>query len=134
MVFPTITAAHAALLALMYLGLSIWVIAGRATYTVNHGDGGNPAMLRRMRAHANFAEYVPFTLLLLALLEAHGFPQTPIRALLGTLIVARLMHLVGMREEVFSARQFALRGVGIILNLGVIGTTAVLLMLNAPGF
>ncbi len=36
------------------------------------GDGGDPALLQRIRVHANFVEYVPFALLLLALVEMSG--------------------------------------------------------------
>ncbi|MFT2095263.1 MAPEG family protein [Acidiphilium multivorum] len=72
MTFPTVAAGYGALLALIYLVLSLWVGFGRFGFRVIHGDGGNDRLARRIRAHANFAEYVPLILLLAALLEASG--------------------------------------------------------------
>ena len=54
--------------------------------------GGNPAMLRRMRGHANFAEYVPLILLMMAMLELSKFSIYLLHALGITLFVARLLH------------------------------------------
>ncbi len=39
---------------------------------VGSGDGGNEALIRRMRAHANYGENAPIVLILLALLELAG--------------------------------------------------------------
>ena len=72
MVFPVVTAIAAAVLGLIFAALSGWVIAGRLSTGVLHGDGGEETMNRRMRAHANFIEYVPLILLLVALLECGG--------------------------------------------------------------
>lgn len=69
-----ITTGYAALLALLLLALSMRVVDGRRRFGVNLGDGGNAAMQRRIRAHANFIEYVPLLLILLALLEAAALP------------------------------------------------------------
>ena len=62
----TITLLYAGLLAIWFLVLSIRVIQGRmGPGNPSLGDGGNPVMLRRIRGHANFAEYVPLILLLM---------------------------------------------------------------------
>ncbi len=64
-----ITAFYAALLAVLFLVLSFRVIGVRRGQRVEIGDGGDKELLRRMRVHANFAEYVPLALVLLALAE-----------------------------------------------------------------
>jgi uncharacterized membrane protein YecN with MAPEG domain len=62
-----ITALFAGLLAPLYIVLALRVIGSRRSARVALGDGGDPALTRRMRVHANFAEYAPFTLLLMGL-------------------------------------------------------------------
>lgn len=128
MEFPTVTAGYAGLLALLFAGQSIWVIAGRFKYRVNHGDGGQAGMNRRIRAHANFAEYVPFILLLVGLLEAGGTSHFTLHALLLTLLVARVMHPIGMLVPELSPRQFAFRGTSTMATLGILIIAAILLL------
>lgn len=87
-----ITTGYAALLALLLLVLSMRVVDGRRRFGVNLGDGDNAAMTRRIRAHANFVEYVPLLLILLALLEAAQLPAWLLHAFGTTLLGSRLLH------------------------------------------
>jgi hypothetical protein len=50
---------YAALLAFLFVGLSMRTLRMRRRMRITVGDAGNPGMLRARRAHANFAEYVP---------------------------------------------------------------------------
>lgn len=89
----TITPLYGGLLAIWFLILSIRVVLGRAgPGKPSLGDGGNPEMQRRIRGHANFAEYVPLTLLLIALLEFSGAPHWQLHLLGATLLLGRLLH------------------------------------------
>lgn len=63
---------YAGLLALLFVVLSLRTLLMRRRLRIAVGDGGNPALLRAMRVHANSAEYVPLTLLLIALVESAG--------------------------------------------------------------
>ncbi len=130
MVFPATTAIYAAVLALIYVGLSFWVGAGRGKFGVVHGDGGNAELNRRIRAHANFAEYVPLVLLLAAMLEAGGSQPVTIHWLLGPLTVARLMHPVGMVAREGSAQQYGFRAPGALVTWVVLVAAAVLLLMR----
>jgi uncharacterized membrane protein YecN with MAPEG domain len=87
-----ITMLYAGALALVLLVLSLRVIQARGQTRVYLGDGGNELMIRRMRGQANFVEYVPTALILMALLEHHGAPAWELHALGGLLLVARLLH------------------------------------------
>lgn len=131
MIFPAATALFSALFALLFLGLSGWVIAGRVAGNVLIGDDGREALQRRIRAHANFAEYVPLTLGLIALLEAGGSRPWIVITLLTVLLVARLLHPIGMLAPAGTPRQFACRGGGIIATLSVTGVAAMLLLVRA---
>ncbi|MGE6167040.1 MAPEG family protein, partial [Aeromonas rivipollensis] len=67
-----ITLIYGGLLGLLFLLLSFWVVKRRAQFKVMIGEGEAPEMLSAIRAHGNFAEYVPLTLLLMALCELAG--------------------------------------------------------------
>jgi uncharacterized membrane protein YecN with MAPEG domain len=130
MLFPAITAAYAAVLALLFAALSAWVIAGRVKFRVHHGDGGAAMLNRRIRAHANFSEYVPMILGLVGLLEASGASRAVIHALLLVLLVARIMHPIGMVAPEASARQFAFRAPSVIATIAVLIVSAMLLLIR----
>ena len=131
MQFPALTAFYGAILALIYAVLSLWVIAGRGQFGVLHGDGGQDRMIRRIRSHANFAEYVPLILLLVAFLEAGGAAgAATVRALLLILVVARLMHPVGMMAPVGSVQQYVFRGTSVVATLSALIAAAVLLLVR----
>jgi uncharacterized membrane protein YecN with MAPEG domain len=87
-----ITMLYAGALAVLFMVLSIRVIQTRGATNTNLGDGGNKTMLRRIRGHGNFAEYVPLILILMALLENQGTPAWALHSLGGGLLLGRLSH------------------------------------------
>jgi uncharacterized membrane protein YecN with MAPEG domain len=86
-----ITPIYAGLLALWFFVLSYRVIRLRG-HGASLGDGGDPELLRRIRAHGNFSEYVPFILLMIGMLELGHFPALLLHILGLTLLIARLLH------------------------------------------
>jgi uncharacterized membrane protein YecN with MAPEG domain len=52
-----------------------------------------------IRSHANFAEYVPISLILLAGIEAAGANRTLCLMLAVMLILSRFMHPIGMARK-----------------------------------
>jgi uncharacterized membrane protein YecN with MAPEG domain len=93
---PTITACYLAVLALLYVVLSLQVIRLRRANRAAFGDSGNFALRSAIRAHAHFAEYVPITALMIAMLEMAGASALRVHLLMGALVVARLPHPLGM--------------------------------------
>ena len=71
---PKITLLFASLHALLLLTLVAPISRHRHQHKIGLGDGGDVALARKIRAHANFIEFVPIALLLLALLELSGLP------------------------------------------------------------
>lgn len=69
------TALYAAILGLMQVSLTSYVVFGRWRYGVSLGDGGERDMRRRVRAHGNFTEIVPMSLILLYLAEQSVLSQ-----------------------------------------------------------
>jgi len=114
-----ITALYAGLLALLFLVLSYRTIVYRRGRKVEIGDGGDRELLRRMRVHANFAEYVPFTVVLMGLAEALGLPGLGVHAIGLALLVGRLAHAWGLSQTPH------------ILRLRVIGVAATTLAMLA---
>lgn len=118
-----ITMMYAGALAFVLLALSYRVIQARGESKVYMGDGGNALLLRRMRGHANFAEYVPFALLLMAMLESRGVPAWQMHALGASLLTGRLLHAYTFG---FSTHFMPGRFGGTVLTWGVIGIAGLL--------
>ncbi|KAF1688148.1 hypothetical protein B1992_01660 [Pseudoxanthomonas broegbernensis] len=93
---PRASLAIAALHALLYLALSLSVVLRRRAARVGLGHGGDEVLARRVRAHANFGEYVPLALLLLSLLELSGTAAAGVWGYGLTLLAARLLHAWGL--------------------------------------
>ncbi|WP_310625212.1 MAPEG family protein [Limnohabitans sp.] len=92
------TAVFASILALMFIKLSFNVIGFRRKNKVSLGAGGVDELERAIRAHGNFAEYVPLGLFLIGALELNGAPWELV-AVLGALLVAgRYFHAKGISE------------------------------------
>ena len=87
-----ITAFYAGLLALLFFVLSVRVIGMRRARLISLGDGGDKEMLRRVRAHANCAEYVPIVVLLMALAEGLRTSIYVLHAMGIALLLGRLLH------------------------------------------
>ena len=94
-----VTAICAALLTPIFLILSFRVIALRRAARTALGDGGDPVLLRRMRVHANFAEYVPFAIVLIAFAESLRAPGWLLHALGAVLLVGRIAHAIGVSRS-----------------------------------
>ena len=92
-----ITLIYGGLLGLLFLLLSFWVVRRRAQFKVMIGEGEAPEMLSAIRAHGNFAEYVPLTLLLMALCELAGVGALWLHLGGGLLLVGRILHAIGIQ-------------------------------------
>ncbi len=107
---------YAGILALWFLVLSVKVIGFRRK-GVSLGDGGDPNLLRAIRGHANFAEYVPLVLVMLGFLEVSHFPALLLHGLGIALVVARLLHGYALS---YTEKFFFGRFVGTVLTFLVL--------------
>ncbi len=96
MIHIPITLVTAGLCGLMFILLSLQVVRGRVATKVTMGDGNDPTLRTRIRTHGNFAEYVPLTLLLLALCEVADANRLLLAVCGGLLVLARAAHILGM--------------------------------------
>ncbi|NBW78302.1 MAG: hypothetical protein EBR27_04735 [Betaproteobacteria bacterium] len=91
-----VTSIVASVLTLIFVKLSFAVIGLRRKNKVGLGSGGHEDLERAIRAQGNFAEYVPFGIILIACLELNGAPWWLV-ALPGiALILGRLIHAKGI--------------------------------------
>ncbi len=100
----TITALYASLAGLLLLFLSFRVVRWRRKLSVGLGDGGQESLLRAQRAQANFIEYVPIALILLAAAESQGLARWLLQTSGAILMLARLLHAWGLSQS--SGRSF----------------------------
>jgi uncharacterized membrane protein YecN with MAPEG domain len=124
---PQIVPAYAALLALFFVYLSARVIRVRQTAGMPIGSGGNRLFERRIRVHANFAEYVPLALILLMLMEIRGNAGWYLHLLCLALLVARAAHAWGVSQE---PDDFRFRGLGVMLTFAVLIAAAITLLVG----
>lgn len=128
MQLPSITAAYLGILALLYLVLGLQVSRLRRGHRVLFGDGDNIKLRSAIRAHGNFVEYVPIIVLMVAMLEMSGTPAATVHLLMGELLVARLLHPLGMYVGPRTLQFQICRVGGILLTLLVLLAAAVLLL------
>jgi len=93
-----VTSIIAAVLTIIFVKLSFAVIALRRKNKVGLGSGGHEDLEKAIRAQGNFAEYVPFGIILIACLELNGAPWWLVTIPGITLTIGRLFHAVGMHE------------------------------------
>jgi uncharacterized membrane protein YecN with MAPEG domain len=111
---PRTTALYAALLGILFLVITVGVFSARRAAKVAVGTGEDRMLLRASRAHANFAEYVPLILLLMALAESTGAPRLLLHAIGLATLVGRALHAFGIRQE---PEPLVFRKYGMLLTL-----------------
>ena len=106
---------YAGLCGLMMVWLAVQTIKTRRANKVRLGDGGVQALQAAIRAHGNFAEYMPIVLILLFLLEYNGAYPILIHVVGSAFIIGRYFHAIGMLTD--NLRQ---RRLGMILTLNIL--------------
>ena len=125
-----VTAFFAGILALFYIGLSFNVIRGRYQMRLALGHNEDTSMLRRIRAHANFAEYVPLALVLMGLNELNGSSRIFLIIMGVALVIGRISHAYSLLvAEVKSAENVRYRSAGMVMTFGVLSIMALAALL-----
>lgn len=121
MIVLPISLATAGALALVHLWLAFRVSQRRMKSKVMIGDEGDPALQARTRAHANNAEYAPFAMILVVLLELARGPGWWLWGLAAAFVLARLAHGLGMVRPAPNP----LRAGGIVVTWAVLAALAI---------
>lgn len=124
----SVTPVYAAIAALLFVFLGYRVTRLRWAERIALGDGGNRVLLRAIRVHGNFAEYVPLALLLMAFAELQGVPAWGMHLIGLTLLGGRVCHAVGLGRE---PQVLRLRVTGMMLTYAAIAASATAIILAA---
>jgi len=87
-----ITLLLSSVLALIFVWLAFQVIKQRKKHKVSIGDGGVNALSMAIRAHGNFAEYVPVLLILLGCAELNGAHPLLMILFAVLILLGRMFH------------------------------------------
>ena len=118
-----VTSIIAAILTIIFVKLSLAVIGLRRKNKVGLGSGGHEDLERAIRAQGNFAEYVPFGIILIACLELNGAPWWLVAIPGIALILGRLIHAKGIQVP---PPDFSKRVLGMKLTFATLITLAIL--------
>ena len=125
MTLPLISGYTAAILGLLQIVLMMPVGLARRTIEVSVGDGGNDALLLKIRRHGNLTENAPIFLILLGYLEVTGGPQMAVIGLAAVFTLARFSHAIALSGPNTPAAARAFGAMGTMIGiLGTAGTLA----------
>ncbi len=113
----SITPLYAGLIGLLFVLLSVRVIAARFATNVSLGDGGEKMLIKRIRVQGNCAEYSPIALILLALAEVQGAPGWVVHLLGVSLLAGRVLHAIGLGR---TPQNIMFRRAGMVLTFAMI--------------
>jgi uncharacterized membrane protein YecN with MAPEG domain len=114
---PFIVPAYAAILALIYIFLAFRIMQLRGRVGAPIGSGGDPRLERAIRAHGNFAEYVPLALILLFAMEMQRNSIYVLHLLCIVLVLGRIIHAYGISQE---KETMAFRATGMLATFIVL--------------
>lgn len=125
-----VTLVSAGALGLIYFVLSANVVRMRAATKVMNGDGAEREETRKLhtaiRAHGNFAEYVPLILILLGGIESLGASHNLVLGLASALVIGRILHPIGMGMK----PPNVFRAGGVLLTWAVLVIASVTLLIH----
>lgn len=110
----------AALLTMLYLALAVNVVRVRYRYRQSLGVPEGDDAQRAIRAHANFNEYVPLSLVLIALMPFLGAPTVLIQGLCIALLASRCAHAFSLLVAEPRYHTLRWRQVGMVLGFGIL--------------
>ncbi len=123
-----ISSLYTALLAIIFIVLTLRTIKIRRRERISLGDGGNVELQRAIRAHGNFCETAPIALILLVLAEASGASSAILHICAIILLAGRTSHAFGISRQNSS---FYFRVGGMVLTLS---TIIILVIINITLF
>ena len=125
-----VTMLAAGVLGLLVVVLGLRVSAARRKFGISLGDGGNPELQERIRAHGNAVETIPLALILLLLAEQTNGAIWLVIGLAALLVVSRILHPIGIALPAPNAPRL----IGIIGTWSVTGGLALMAIVHGIGW
>lgn len=120
-----ITPAYTSVFALIFVVLSFRTLLLRRKLGVAIGNGDDPRLTRAARAHSNFAEYTPISLILIYFRELQMGSDLWIHVLCILLLAGRIIHAFGV-SNINENYRYRITGMG--LTFSVIISTSLRLL------
>lgn len=124
------TGLTAGVLGLLVIVLGLRVSAIRRKAGISLGDGGNPELQARIRAHGNAVETIPLALILLLLAEQANGAIWLVIGLAALLVVSRILHPIGIALPAPNAPRL----IGIIGTWSATGGLALMAIVHGIGW
>ena len=124
-----ITLCAAAAAAAINIWLSIRVGAIRSARKISIGDGGDLALVARMRAHANYIENTPIVLILIALIEMARTGSPYLMGVAAIYLLGRVAHGLAMDGGTLGSGRLVGTMITLLTQLGL-GIWAVSIVLD----
>lgn len=127
--FPYVSGATAAVLILLQMLLTLAVVLQRRRNRQSLGDGDNPALLRAIRRHGNFAENAALFIAGFTLYELLGGPVFTLEILCAVFVAARLSHVIGLSVP-NTSNIFRVAGIAGTVGVGLVLSARLLLLVG----
>lgn len=115
-----VSSATAIILAILFVKLAFDVIRKRHFHKVALGAGQHPDLEAAIRAHGNFAEYVPLSLLLIVCAEINRAPWWLAAIAAVALIAGRTIHAMAIAGNNLKKRVLGMQLTFASLALGAV--------------
>ena len=122
----SISLALAAVFGILHVIFTLRVGNYRFKSRISLGDGGDPEMRNRVRAHGNFIENVPIAVLLILLNDLDGAQDNTLILMGSILLISRLTHYLTIATR---RLPVILRPLSMIGTLGTILAASVMLLI-----
>lgn len=122
------SASYIAVLIVLGIALTWRVVMVRHAAQVSLGDGQNPELLKRIRAHGNFAEHAPWIALPLLVLPFIGASEIFIHIIGATGVTGRILHAIAVSK---GNAMLRFRAAGMIMTFAAQGLGALFLLFFA---
>lgn len=110
-------AIYSAILAILYVYLTVVVIKARQRFNVPVGDGGYADLSYKLRAQANFNEHVPLVLVFMTVGIKLGMPLITFHLVGISLVLGRCLHAFGLGYcELKNSSNVKCRMLGMLLT------------------
>ena len=103
---------------LLYLFLALRVVKVRRKELIGLGTGESKVLLKAVRVHGNFSEYIPLLALAIITLELRGLETWALHLIFATAFLARVLVLQGLtKSSGVSWQRFIGNGLTFLLYL-----------------
>ncbi|MCJ2376983.1 MAPEG family protein [Vibrio sp. ZSDZ34] len=104
-----VTALYASLLTLILIWLSYNVIKQRRAAQISYSDGGVEALQIARSAQGNAVDYIPITLILMALTELNGTPLFWVHIMGILFVLGRIFHAKAILNRTMKGRVIGMQ-------------------------